>query len=283
MFHRYYLAMMGPAVGALVGAGVVAMWKEYRRSAGRWWLLPLALVGSALVEAYILAEFREWSRWLTPFVIGLCLLAALALVFAKLARRSRMRTWAGAVITLGVLALLIAPTVWALIPVWYGGDVGLPFAGPDVIQESRRDELPYAQALVDFLVTNRHGEEFLVATVNARTAAPIIMATREPVMALGGFTGNDPILTVDELAEMVESGTVRFFLLSPQQGSNAELMRWIVEHATPVPPQVWLQLPSRPGKPPGFLPQNIPQLFDCQGRLAAQGAAEAHQQDAELA
>lgn len=88
-------------------------------------------------------------------------------------------------------------------------------------------------------------------------------------MALGGFTGSDPILTVDELEEMVESGTVRFFLLWPQQGANAEVMRWVVEHAMPVPPEMWLPVPSRPGRPAGFLPQGIPQLFDCQRRLAA--------------
>jgi len=277
MFHRYYLAMMGPAIAALIGIGMVAAWEEYRRPDRSWWPLPLALVGSALVEAYILAEFPEWSQWLTPLVIGLCLLAAFVLVIAKLVHRPRERPWISLVATLGVLALLIAPTVWALIPVWYGGDVGLPFAGPDVIAKTRRDELPYAERLVDYLLSERQGEEFLVATVNARTAAPIIMATGEPVMALGGFTGSDPILTVDELAEMVESGTVRFFLLSPQQGPNAEVMRWVVEHATPVPPEMWLPMPSRPGRPAGFLPQGGPQLFDCQGRLAAEGAAEAHE------
>ena len=63
--------------------------------------------------------------------------------------RRHLAPTAGLVATL-VLALQIAPTVWALIPVWYGGDVGLPLAKPDAIQESRRDELPYAQALVDF-------------------------------------------------------------------------------------------------------------------------------------
>jgi len=276
MFHRYYLTMMAPAIAALVGAGVAAMWKEYRQTDGRWWLLPLALVGSAVVQAYILAEFPEWSRWLTPLVVGPCLASAATLSIAKIARRLRARQWVGLVATLGVLALLIAPTAWALIPVWYGGDVGLPFAGPDVIAKTRRDELPYAERLVDFLMSNRQDEEFLVATVNARTAAPIIMATSEPVMALGGFTGSDPILTVDQLAEMVESGTVRFFLLSPQQGPSAEVMRWVIEHATPVPPEMWLPMPSRPGRPASFLPQGGPRLFDCQGRLVVEGAAEAH-------
>jgi len=49
--------------------------------------------------------------------------------------RRHLAPTAGLVATL-VLALQIAPTVWALIPVWYGGDVGLPLAKPDAIQES---------------------------------------------------------------------------------------------------------------------------------------------------
>lgn len=72
LFHRYYLEMLAPAIAALVGAGVVALWEEYGRACGstrltvkwRGWLLPLALVGSAAFEALILSEFPDWSCWL---------------------------------------------------------------------------------------------------------------------------------------------------------------------------------------------------------------------------
>jgi len=265
MFHRYYLEMLAPAIAALVGAGLVAMWKDYHRPGWRGWLLPLALVGSAFVEAYILAEFPEWSRWLTPLVVGLCLATAAVLSILRVVRRSNGRLWSGLAMAIGVLALLIPMAVWAFIPVWYGGEAGLPFAGPDVINTHRRDELSNVEPLADYLLANRQGETFIVATLNARTAAPIILATGEPVMALGGFSGGDRILTVDELADLVENGAVRFFLLPRQAGKQTELAHWVVQHCTPVAPQSWLPMPSRSGRQPSLGPDGIPQLFDCCG------------------
>jgi hypothetical protein len=45
-------------------------------------------------------------------------------------------------------------------------------------------------------------------------------------MALGGFTGSDPILDAQKVATLVSNGTVRFFLLSGgrsnQQSSNQQ-------------------------------------------------------------
>src|SRR5919199_540871 len=35
MFHRYYLVMLAPAIAALVGAGVVALWSDYRKPGWR--------------------------------------------------------------------------------------------------------------------------------------------------------------------------------------------------------------------------------------------------------
>ncbi len=81
-------------------------------------------------------------------------------------------------------------------------------------------------------------------------AAPAIIATGEPVMALGGFAGADPILTTDHLASLVADGTVRFFLLPAAGGfgpggggpvgpGQAELTRWVDDHCPTVPAEVW--------------------------------------------
>jgi hypothetical protein len=45
--------------------------------------------------------------------------------------------------------------------------------------------------LVEFLASQRAGERFLLATTTTRIAAPIIIASGEPVMAMGGFHGLD--------------------------------------------------------------------------------------------
>src|SRR5919112_4397367 len=74
MFHRYYMVMLAPGVAALVGAGIVALWNDYRSPGWRGWLLPLTLSGMAVLHAYIILTYYDqgWSRWLAAVIVGLC-------------------------------------------------------------------------------------------------------------------------------------------------------------------------------------------------------------------
>jgi len=166
---------------------------------------------------------------------------------------------------IGVLSLFIAPTVWAITPV-LGADAGLPFAGPELLSRPARAQTSFDNLLVDYLVANRGGAEFLVATVNANSAAPILLATGEPVMATGGFTGNDRILSSDQLSRMISNNVVRFFLLTPQ-GNENELSRWVTEHCANATTAVRPLLAApRPGNLPNTGPGGAQQLYDCARR-----------------
>ncbi len=279
LFHRYYLEMLSPAIAALVGAGLAAMWEDFRRPGWRGWLLPTALVATAMVEAGILADFPGWA-WLIPLVVGLTLSAAVVLVVLRFLRHARLPAWTGLTAACGILALLIAPTVWALIPVLCGGHAGLPYAGPDLLAEPRPrdggimqgrqggDIPPFATPLADYLLAHRMDETFIVATVNANTAAPLILITGEPVMAMGGFSGGDPILNVEGLLTYIRNGEVRFFYLAPRENRQAAF-RWVVEHCRRVPEREWAG--KGPGRPTGG-PES-PVLFDCRaiGRAGGDG------------
>ena len=67
--------------------------------------------------------------------------------------------------------------------------------------------------LEHYLVEHQGQATYLVATINASTAAPFILDTGKAVMAIGGFNGFDAILTAQQVAALVARGTVRFFLL----------------------------------------------------------------------
>src|SRR5215203_5754108 len=126
----YYLAMLAPAVGALVGAGVVALWDDYRGQGWRGWLLPLTLVGVASLQLYILSLYPDWSHWLAPTIAILCLAAAASLVAARPKRGLKVSGYPLAAISVGILSLFLAPSIWAASTMWYGAETRSPTAGP---------------------------------------------------------------------------------------------------------------------------------------------------------
>lgn len=232
-FHRYYLVMLAPAVAALVGAGVAALWSDYSRPGWRGWLLPLVLVGAAGVQAYILAGYSEWSRLLAPAISGLCLVAAVALVVSRLRPGLRAGVLPAGAATVGILSLLIAPTVWASYNV-FGGEKASPMAAALPVAGPQPDEgesggfpgggpggppgtMDVDPALVNYLRDNGGDTEYLLAAANALVASPIILDTEEPVIDLGGFMGFDPVFSSDEVAGLVDEGAVRFFLVLDEE------------------------------------------------------------------
>src|SRR5216117_741757 len=88
-FHQYYLSTFAPAICALFGIGVVVMWKDYRHSGWRGWLLPLALLLTALEQIHIIVSDPSWGTWLIPLIAIPCALAAVILFAARLVPRLR--------------------------------------------------------------------------------------------------------------------------------------------------------------------------------------------------
>ncbi len=223
-FHQYYMTEMAPAICALFGIGLVVMWKDYRRPGWRGWLLLIALIVTVAEQIHILTYYPTWGQWMIPLMVGLCTIAVIVLVGARLAPIIRVKgpraSYLLPALGVGVLALMLAPTVWAAIPVLQNTTAQLPVAGPSQANGfsgqfggGRGDNGGTDQALINYLLANQGNATYIVATPSSMTADGIILATNKPVMALGGFGGSDPILTTDQLAALVSKGIVRFFLL----------------------------------------------------------------------
>ena len=147
------------------------------------------------------------------------------------------------------------PAAWALSSVLVPGPGVLPAADlarllPEYADSRARRMLDPdgLSRLIDFLTVNHHGERYLLATSSVTLAAPIIIATGEPVMARGGFHGLDPILTPDSLARLVEAREVRFVMLndlslvSRRLGAEAAaqpIADWVRAHGRSVDPGRW--------------------------------------------
>src|SRR5258708_37264638 len=133
---------------------------------------------------------------------------------------------------------MIAPAVWSAVPVIQNVSTQLPVAGPSqqdggfVGNRGGGGNGPN-MALVNYLLANQGSAKFLVATPSSNTADAIIITTNQPAIAMGGFSGSDPILTTSQLASLVANGTVRFFLLGSSDAGQqvpTDILVRIPEH-----------------------------------------------------
>jgi 4-amino-4-deoxy-L-arabinose transferase-like glycosyltransferase len=263
-FHQYYLTVMAPAIAALFGIGVVTMWQDYRRGGWRGWLLPIALAATIAEQVYILSYYPTWGRWLIPPLVVLGGIAVGALLIARIAPRWHLaapgRRVLVPVLTAGVLVLMLAPTVWAAIPILTSKEADTLVAGPTQTMSfggALGTNASSDAKLIRYLEAHQGTAKYLVAVLNSNEADPIILATNKPVMTLGGFSGSDPILTTSKLAALVKSGQVKYFLLSstggfgPGGGGQSALITWIKQHSKVVPSKEW-QSSSTSSRSGGF-------------------------------
>ena len=248
-FHQYYLSTFAPAICALFGIGVVVMWQDYRRSGWRGWLLPLALLLTALEQIHIIMSDPSWGTWLIPLIAIPCALAAAILFASRLLPRLRLNVRVVApALCIALLALMLTSALWSTIPVLADEASSLPVAGPSgqtggILGAGGNSSAD--TALIQYLEAHKGSAKYLVAVASSNEADAIILATNQPVMALGGFSGSDPILTTAQLAALVKSGAVKFFLIngsgggSPGGSGQSALITWIQQHSTVVSSSQW--------------------------------------------
>ncbi|WP_420954485.1 glycosyltransferase family 39 protein [Bacillus haynesii] len=101
-----------------------------------------------------------------------------------------------------------------------GPSGGSPGSGESVDEE-----------LLSYLEKNNTGEKYLFAVSSATSAQSYIIKTGKAVMAMGGFSGSDPILTVEKLEKLVKNGEVKYFMIGDGRGQdNSEITNWIKEN-----------------------------------------------------
>ncbi len=266
-FHAYYMTTLAPAICALAGIGVVVMWQDYQRANWRGWLLPLALLATAAEQIHFILSNPAWGAWLIPLIASVCALVTLVLCGGRLLSRERYavrRLWPA--LTLGLAVLLLTPVIWSAVPALQNTANRTPSAGPGPQNDFARDDAASASpSLLHYLEMQQGHTTFLVAAPSSQAANTLILATNRPVMAMGGFAGRDPILTPNQLAQMVAQNKVRFFLLNnPAQeatfahghiinsaqragaafswftrNSQPALTNWIRQHCAVVPAKQW--------------------------------------------
>lgn len=79
---------------------------------------------------------------------------------------------------------------------------------------------------------------WVAATVGSNNASGYQLATREPVMPIGGFNGSDPSPTLAQFQRYVAEGRIHYFIggggfrANGGSSASAEIAAWVAEHFT---------------------------------------------------
>jgi len=93
-----------------------------------------------------------------------------------------------------------------------------------------------SSALVKLLGQNAGRYQWVAATVGTQSAAPLQLATRHPVMAIGGFNGSDPAPTLAQFQKLVAAGKIHWFVGESSSsfgggtGTAAQITSWVAAH-----------------------------------------------------
>lgn len=261
----YYTSMLAPAVAVLAALAFATFWRWRTEDGPRRFALPGAVALSAGWAYLLVDRDPDWNGWLRYPVAAAAVLAVAALV----ARRHR------AGLVLGLVAVLAAPAFWSAATAagyWVGWATN-PAAGPISAQtvflpaEERPEwaeyfagraaaELkatagrldPEQAAIIDHVTEHAPDTEIqLAAEGGALYVANFVLNSDLRVVAMGGFTTDDPAPSVEQLADWVEGGRVRFVLADFEERARID---WVREHCAVVPPRE-------------YFPEAATDLFDC--------------------
>lgn len=220
IYHSYYTSALAPGIALLVGATVAASVSLLRRD---WrWILPIAgIVGAtAWVQLSMAGRFPDFQAQYRPIAVLVVVgggLFALQTVIQK-----RIGPSAAMAVVIG--GLLVLPASWALPEVTNPSlNATLPQAGPRQGAAGRSFGSAAfdngTASLASWLEANRApGGRWDLVVSSAQSASTLVAEHSLSVMALGGFLGSDPTISVSQFASYVAQGNVRYVEVSGGPG-----------------------------------------------------------------
>lgn len=101
-----------------------------------------------------------------------------------------------------------------------------------------------SSALYLYLASHQAGEKYMVGVESSRSADDLIIQYGAPVIAMGGYSGGDNILTNETLKTLIHDGKIRFFLLGQKgQGmpgrESGGVTQWVQDSCPAVSESEW--------------------------------------------
>jgi 4-amino-4-deoxy-L-arabinose transferase-like glycosyltransferase len=256
--HPYYAVALAPPIAAIVAVAGRALWRGRCDPAARGVLAAMIAVTGGW-DWVLLARTPSWLPALRWLVLG----AGLAVAGLVLLGGHRLGRLTAVLATAAVLSVAAGTSAYAVDTAATPHNGPLPSSGPSTGGFGGRGGGPPAGGPSSGRRNpsglgggmggpGRDGEassngqltaalratdtRWAAATTGARAAASLQLATGRAVMAVGGFTGNDPFPTLAQFQQDVSAGEIRYFVGGgtggPDGGAAGQIAGWVAEHFT---------------------------------------------------
>ncbi len=226
IFHPYYASALAPAVAALSGGGLVAMWAWARGSWAGTAALSAAVALTAYVALVVLGRTPDFAPWLRYAVYAGAVLAVIGLAMRRQGLLGR-RAIAAVAVALAI-ATAAGPAAYSVATAGRALDGNNVTAGPASASGfggpggggGMGGQGAVSTETIAWLQAHQGSAKYLVAATGSQTTAGIIIASGEPVVTIGGFNGGDPAPTVAQLEAMVKAGELKYVLVGGGMGGG---------------------------------------------------------------
>lgn len=206
--HPYYCLSLAPAVAAMFAIGLHEMW--HRRD-GRLGEIGLAtmLLGTGVWSFWILARNASWLPPLRWAILMVTVAATAGLLWAA---RGGHRTAAAVALAAALIGGLAGTTGYAVATLGQPHTGGGPSVGPadpdDGHGHSWHSDNPEVNAMLRATTT-----KWSAAINRSGAASGLELSTGTAVMAIGGFTGSDPVPTLARFQTYVADRQITYYIL----------------------------------------------------------------------
>ncbi|MBV9512623.1 MAG: glycosyltransferase family 39 protein, partial [Mycobacteriaceae bacterium] len=226
MVHPYYCLSLAPAVAGMIALGVHEMWVKRATWFGRVGLASLVLAAGGW-SWWTLEREPSWLPGLRWSILALTVVATVGLVVA-LAARARGR-YVRALLVSGVIVGLAGSAAYAVATIGQAHTGGGPTVGPTAKSYAQHSGpgtrgRTWGQSSdnpqLDGMLSATH-TDWSAAIVRSSTAADLELKTRTAVMAIGGFSGRDPVPTLGQFQQYVADHRVTYFIVADDDPHHA--------------------------------------------------------------
>lgn len=253
-FHPYYTNILAPAIAALAAILFISAEKNQ---------LPFGIVNKAaahiamagiFLATLLLQSYFSWYYAQFFVVIFFVLALIVSLFWIKFPDRYK-KTF-----QIALFVACLIPGLWSTVPL-FGTSASFPAASPQLLLKYPADRListyldpkryigisarrsqkanEARKDLLSFL-KSRYSENrqsrYLFATINAPTAAPFMIQSHKAVMAIGGYNGTDPAISLDRFKRLVFEHKIKYFYFGSSglrsldpKSQNAKIADWVID------------------------------------------------------